>query len=499
MKTPGPTRSEPRCAGARSNGSRAESGCWARGSIPSRASPPERLRAPFALRVGRNCRFEGFAWPAGTTAAQAEAVTRLLQPFEVVLGDGAVGRWSASHDDGNGTYLADYAVADWSRAGPTVTRDANAYLQRAAEGNVSLVELRGRFTLDGDGPWLRSLRGHTTHRVAAEPRALTVRLALTLERVATLAGPALPTRDEVRAYALRRPAAPPDGDEAHRTRLERARARAAGMETLSAEAALAQALALFDADQDPMHERAFQHLLGWLLARPEAAGELLARLRAGSVEDRLHALLFLALEQSDTPAARRALIAAVGDEGLSPMNRQRASLALGAMHTPSAEAVAALRDASRAGGRGDDAEISRGVALRSLGQLAGDAVPAEVSGEARAVIREALQSRDAVLRRGGLDAAGNARSESFLPELSTALDDADARTPAAAAHGLRGVARETAQPLLAARLAREEDRDVRAELATTLTENARGAFDEATVRAAAAALPRSPRRPCGRR
>lgn len=456
---------------------------------------PERLREPFALRIGRNCRFEGFAWPAGTTAAQAEAVTRLLQPFEVVLGDGAAARWSASHDDGNGTYLADYSVAEGSWAAPAITREAHAYLQRAAGGSVSLVDLRGRFVLDGEGQWLRSLRGHTTHRVAAAPRGLTVRLSLSLDRVAALAGPALPTLDEARAYHARRPAAPSDDDEAHRARLERARARAAGMESLSAEAALAQALALFDGDQDPMHERAFQHLLGWLLARPEAAAELLARLRAGQVEDRLHALLFLALEQSDTPAARRALIAAVDDDGISPMNRQRASLALGAMHTPSVEAVAALRDASRAGGRGDDAEMSRGVALRSLGQLAGDAVPAEVSGEARAVIREALQSRDAVLRRGGLDAAGNARSESFLPELSTALDDADARTRAAAAHGLRGVPRETAQPLLAARLAREEDRDVRAELATTLTENARGAFDDATVRAAASALPRSPEAP----
>ena len=79
-----------------------------------------------------------------------------------------------------------------------------------------------------------------------------------------------------------------------------------------------------------------------------------------------------------------------------------------------------------------------------------------------------------------------------MPTVAAALDDDDARTRASAAHALRGMDRDAAQPLLAARLAREDDREVRRELAATITENARGRFDEPAVRAAADALPRTP-------
>jgi hypothetical protein len=71
-----------------------------------------------------------------------------------------------------------------------------------------------------------------------------------------------------------------------------------------------------------------------------------------------------------------------------------ASAALGAMRTPTREALDALRTASREGGASTDDALCRGVAMRSLGAIASDRSPAALADEARTTLREAIESRD---------------------------------------------------------------------------------------------------------
>ncbi len=451
---------------------------------------PDELRVPFALRVARNCRFDEFAWPAEATAAQADAIARLVTLYDTALGDGARDRWTAAHRDDNGQWFTDYRVTAWDPRATEVESSAGPFENTAPDAQVEQVERRAHFVLDGEGRWLRTMQGTSLHRVRSEGVHLDVRLAYRLERIDDVGGAALPDASAVAAMRWRRPEAPAQAQPEPDAR-QRARERAAALASVTVDDALSEATRLFDGDRDPAHDRAFQYLLAWLLGHEGAAAELLARIRDGRTDARLDALLFLALEQADTPASRRVLAAALADRALSSMNRQRAMLALASTRTPTPEALTALRDAARAPGRGEEAEVERGVALRAAGTLAGDGVPREVSEPARAMIRASVASGDVAVRRGGLDAAGNARTAELLPEIRAALDDRDQGVRAAAAHALRGLDRDTAQPLLAARLTREEDRVVRQEVVGALLENARGRYDDDTVRALVDALPRT--------
>lgn len=436
-------------------------------------------RMPFLVKMGDTCRFEGFAYQPEASADDARRLEGLLRSFETIFptrGERVSTEWSALQRDENGPFKAAYRLREGALGeSATIVREVTGYLPgqsthvklEASDAEIRIVH--GRSFVDG-------FVADTKQSVAFLGRQLSVDAHYTLQSIPFSED--LFARTEWDKFAWGAP----------RHEKETASAPAVDLAQVSAGIAYAEGLRLFELEPSELtHEKSFRYLVDWLKSHPGAASELLALVRAGQTDRRITPFVFLAIRQANTKEGRAALSSAMKDRGFTPLERERAAIALGGSTAPTLDGAQALADAVR----NENGQL-RDVALRSLGRLAGPEAPADVKRLAQDVIDEKLGARESDAKRAALDAAGNARDPNLLGRVAPHLDDSDPSLRASAAAALRGMGRPQGQPLLVSHLGPETDPAVQLALVQSLQENAQGQYSVEAVEALGARLMSGP-------
>ncbi|PTL83872.1 HEAT repeat domain-containing protein [Vitiosangium sp. GDMCC 1.1324] len=452
------------------------------GSAESDPARRAALEAPFLLQVDRDCRFRDFAFDPSSDAEARRQLQGMLQAAEVILPPLRRAQWVSRHRDSLGAFDATYSLAaSASDEAPAFTRRHGQYIasslpmlppQLGGRMRVDVLSSEAQGTLDARSRWVGQLGTREHLRVWMGGKLLSdVSSSVDLERLdgARGAPAALAQLDSGRftwgsAPAGARsssPELPPPPEPA--------------LAALTLDGALADFSSRLGAGTQGVHE-ATDRLASYLSVHPEVIPDLVARMRGGSQPEKLHSVLFLALEKTGTLAAESGLASALTDRGLSTQDRARAAAALQDIPRPSERTARSLIDQARAN-RSDPEE--RQVADASL--LALGALSHRVDAKQPEVSRLAHDELDMRLRgaRGteelavALDAIGNSGDERFADSLRTQAQDASPLVRAHAAQALRRMESGTSEPLLVDWLGQEQDARVRRSIADTLAEQVR--------------------------
>jgi hypothetical protein len=278
---------------------------------------PRELEQPFLLEVATDCQLTGFAYLDTTHRGHARRQQSLMfdaswrAGAEAMTGAGEMGEFEAdlalevSADALTTTRTArSYDLWAHQRATPialeasalTVTHSTRGLFERAA-----LVE-----SFTGEHVTLR--RTMHAERVEATPEVLT----------GAPTAPSAYVWEDLLPHDLSAPAPDP---------LVAARARnVEAMRGVPFEVALEDHVAR-NAEVAPI-QRAWPPLRDWLEANPGQTSELIARIKAGEMEDRAQMTAYMALGEAHTPEARRALTSIMDDPSAPVIQRSRAVLAL---------------------------------------------------------------------------------------------------------------------------------------------------------------------------
>jgi HEAT repeat protein len=203
------------------------------------------------------------------------------------------------------------------------------------------------------------------------------------------------------------------------------------------------------------------------------------------LDEKAAALLFNILELAGTPQAQEVLTAAMDSRGLSNGDRFRALVAMTGLEHPTAETIARVSQASRAGGRGEEEELAS-TALLVLGALSQRA-PGELGREITRGLADGLRASDDSDQQAlYLRAMENARAALPATEGASLLRSESPAVRAAAASVLALQPDRAAVDELVELLARERDPSVLTQLLDALQAlppNAR--VNEAVARALA--------------
>lgn len=417
------------------------------------AQPGERAASPegaaFFFTVGRDCSLRAIGYPAAWDARTRLLVQTQMDNHAFALPPSPAPRWRTSGSDGLGPYTALFRVT--ARAPLTITRRKIAHAPRGMTAGLG-IDLRvdravavARF--DRAQPqWWRLVHGQEAVTIEAEGSpAITLRQRFTLER------------DDARFASV------PAGDGARADLQSPYTMALADAQAPSRFADSEQAWAAFRAAVAEGQEHDAAHALAaWLRAHPEDVAAVVAWLTTGAEPD-THAAIFLALELSDAPEARNALMGLIDDADLSGLDQARAALALASHGDPSQQVLDRLLQ------RADGGDMAARVSLLGAGALAGRSDdPA---------LREGLVTRltarlDAAEGEGdahlALDAMGNSGDVTFLEALDGALSAESPRTRRHAAAALGRLPGVEAAPLLVERLRIEEAPRVAADLVQAL-------------------------------
>jgi len=435
---------------------------------------------PFLIDVGRDCRFKGLAFAPRSNERVRGQLEALMRSMEIVLPGAPVRQWTARQDDTLGSYQAHYRIEPATDGGSdTISRHRFLYaaFHLPAPGpSAEIVNSRAQATLDETGRWLTSLSTDDHLKVSLDGHLLaemtgTIQLARVdsppLARLVDLA----PERFHFRLISEAGPqgeVGPPQPKEPDAT-----------LAAMEPKAALADFQRRLGAGKGGLNA-AVSTLAGYLARRPEAIGELMAALRDGAIDPKVHAPLFLALERTGTPEAQRALAQGVRDARLASDDRMRAAVALADVPHPSQQAVDALVTQARERGGdvgGQDVARSALLALGTLGRNAATTDPT-LAVQVRRELDGRLRGQppaDEVLT--DLDAVGNSGDGALLADVEPYTHDPAAQVRIHAAEAYRRGEDTREEARLLAWLRVEPDASVRRAIVASLTERVQVAGD----------------------
>ncbi|MFK8083887.1 MAG: HEAT repeat domain-containing protein [Granulosicoccus sp.] len=241
---------------------------------------------------------------------------------------------------------------------------------------------------------------------------------------------------------------------------------AASMSEAQARNSLLDRLPMLDSAESnrTQHIHALRDLLK---AHDSLASTLVAELKADRWTQRTRADVFLAFELAGTSSAQSALGSIIGDATWSGNDTVRAIIALGAVANPTPEAIDTLRDAANTRER----QIAS-TALFALGAAGGALQRANDSGyeSLRSELLSGAQgTADPQLRADFASALGNTRDSDLAEPVGALLQDDEPMVRKAAAQSLAPIANVQSVEILTRTLATENDEDVRASIADTLS------------------------------
>lgn len=473
----------------------AEAGAGGTGAAPAE------LTLPVLLRVDCRLRVEAVAHQAAAPAAVRDEwqillkMAEVLRPAGEMAGPKASALWREEQEDTLGRYLAAYERRGPARGGPLrVTRRRLAYLRLhrgpaagagpagalVTEAEVAQAQASAEWSGASGLPRAVEASEEIVLRARGEVLARTSG-ALSL-RPREAAGLDLSElgRDEGRfTFApATQLSAPPDP-------LQAAAGAPRPLDEVLGE------LARLLLGERPHFEQAVSLLVAQLRGRPEAAAELLARLRAGALPEGLRPTLFLALQLT---GARELLRSAAGETALPLPDRLRAVAALRDVPGADRGLVDALRELGRGG---DDEQVRAAARLGLAAQLRRPELPAEerarvlddlrgqlagASGAAAADPASLAMALDTVAEAGEPGAA-------LAAEVAPLCHGDSGRVRAAAYRALTAAAALPPPPDLLTALLAETDGAARAAIAAALLSQVAAAPpDEALLARAAAAL-----------
>ena len=445
-------------------------------------TPTPELRAafgePFLMDVGRDCRFKGLAFAPRANARVRGQLEALMRSMEIVLPGAPVRQWTARQDDALGSYQGHYRIeAATDGGGDTISRRRFRYFTfrlpapgpRMAGPSAEIVSSQAQATLDETGRWLTSLSTEDHLKVSLGEHQLaemtgSIQLARVdsppLARLADLAT----DRFDFHTGPLGE-VGPPQPKEPEAT-----------LAAMDSKAALSDFQRRLAAGKGGLQD-AVSTLAGYLAQRPEAITALMAALRDGSIEPKVHAPLFLALERTGTPQAEHALAQGVRDPRLGGVDRMRAAVALADVAHPTQQAVDALvTQARQRGGDVDGQDVARS-ALLALGTLGRNSATTDPSLAVQ--VRRELDGRlrgqspsDEVLT--DLDAVGNSGDGELLADVEPFTHDSAAQVRMHAAEAYRRGEEARDEARLLAWLRVEPDAGVRRAIVASLTERVQG-------------------------
>lgn len=458
---------------------------------------------PFLIEVGRDCRFKELRFSDDADPEARRQLAGMMRAIELVLSPVPTFEWVARHHDDLGGFDASYRVfrsADDAPKHPgavevTRTRSRYATMTQAAiprlggRMQVDILASQVHATVDPEGRFVRDLDDQEHLRIQMGGKLLSeVSAAVHLERkdgagplpplLAALSPEQFPEAGKPGSASAAAPP-PPAPDPV--------------LAAQNLDFALADFTELLHKTNDGLY-RATQRLAGYLATRPAAIDELLAKLRSGAIAPELHAALILAIQKTRSPAAERALAAAMADRGMTAVNRMRAAAALPDIPKPSTKTAAALIEQARVHGGGIAEQQVASAALLALGALSHKT--RRTQPEIAELVRRDLDERLRTTRAReelavALDAIGNTGDKSFVEAVRRYEKDDSEVVRAHAAQALRRMDLETSEPILSDWLGREEDPTVRRSIASALNEKLhedQRAASEGTVTSAAARL-----------
>lgn len=461
------------------------------------------LETPFLLHVGKDCGFREIAFDPTTQAETRRQLQGLVRAMEIILSPVPSSQWVSRHKDALGAFDATYVV-DRAKGGEgaRVTRKRTRYssetlpalpAQMGGRLRVDVVASDTRAVVDAGGRWMRDIEGSERLRIKMGDRVVSD--LTTSIRVSRAEGGELPkalsTLDTSRfawgeaaaAVAETDAAAPPPLDPA------------LGQKNL--EGAIDDFARWLGQGPGGLHQ-ATGRMAAYFAAHPQAIDDMLARMKRGGIDEKLHAPLFLALQKTGTPAAERALQGALGDHGMNTDNRMRAAAALQDIARPSDRTARSLiEQAGAARGEGAEKAVSD-AALLALGALEHRvaAKQPELARMAKDYIGDRLHNAGTAEDRAiALDAIGNSGDTAFAESLARYTDDPSALVRAHAAQAYRRMDRAVAEPVLVERLEHEDEASVRRAIAESLGEKLRADGAQASpaiVAVAAARLANEP-------
>jgi hypothetical protein len=414
----------------------------------------ERVSGPlseaFFVDVDASCRLVEFGFSSTWDARKRQLVRSWLATHEFVLPLTA-GResWSASQEDGLGSFEARYTVAPGATARELrVDRRKPAYDGQAGEAfGVALVVVESKATarFDRERPqWLTASSGLERVQIQVHGQVE----ADLLQRFSLV-------RDDTRFVAV----PPLSVDEADfrdpaDLEIERERLVVADHAHRSYTEALEAFLDHFaGGDRDPSYAAA-RELAAWLKSHPEGAQRLAEALRADAIDGLARPALFLGLELSGTDEARDTLAELLVDPQLRSVDRARAASALADLGQPTRTTAELLLAQAHDGGDARVASVSV-LGVGSMAKRSGDE-------ELRSFVRDQLDGALAAAADEGqarvvLDAMGNSGDPAFADALEHHLGAESAATRLHAAQALGRLDPTEAGPRLLDRLATESD------------------------------------------
>ena len=450
------------------------------------------LLLPFQVNIGPDCRFRQVRFdPTSPPKARTE-IEGFLRAAEVILPTTPAAEWVSRHRESSAEFDARYVraqVGDETVLSRQKLRYAARSLPRLPDGGplrLAVVESKAELVLDRSGRWVKEAQDHTRLRIERAGQLLAeVDTAVHVYRE-TVHGSAPALLSQIDPATLSASSAekikihaevplPPPPDPV-----------LAGMDLSTALGDFAQRLG---AGPDGLHQ-ATRRLASYLSTHPQAIPELLRGIQSGTIEDKLHSALFLALERTGTKAAERGLADALQDRSMSTVNRMRAAAALQDIPRPSVATAQTLIAQAKAG---DEPLVTQSAVL-AMGALSRRTQKLEplAADQIRAELRERLQAHTRPEDiKVTLDAIGNSGDRQLASTLESYRHDASVETRAHAARAYRRMDVEVMEPALSGWLKEETDsqvnRAIGQSLAERLQENAQAPSAE-TVQAVATRL-----------
>lgn len=409
--------------------------------------------AAWLARVDRRCGLAGFARHTATLPPAARAQQTALSELNFTVPDAD----SVAIDFLNGT---GHARGEVVRDGELLVRHVKSYPQvwsRDMEGialSASALTVRR-----GASGWFDSMQGLERFSASSlENGRVELSVVSIAPRPGVLDGASRRLEDYVWGDALG-PIQPQTSAYVPADYQE----RVAAMRDVQFDTALER----FTVTADTEHNVATQWpaMAAFLDAHPEDI-DAFATLLVADFEPQWKAGGFLALGQTQHPAAREALLDIWRERGLPMMDRVRSSLALSTRADVGVAFAQELRaEVTRTPSSPDEANVAR-QALLHLGVLAGTR---PTNREVAEVVRDTVRSklgRTATPHElaATFAAIGNTGDVSFLPELENWSQHADPEVRATVAIGMRRMPVEQVEAFTVAWLKRETHPDVKREI-----------------------------------
>ncbi len=276
-----------------------------------------KLEEPFLVRIGRDCSIDGFAYKRGVDAGYARVQQALLHELSWAQPTGAetelevrngVGSFGAQVRSGEASLTQTFGSFEPWAVGPTALDTVES----------SLVEIRL-----GSSPWFEELQGRATMKGPRSTVEHEVRASFLGAKAPSLTGASTDETNYVWADLL-----PTEIPLAERQPLTKSELLAlADARKLTVDEAVDQYVARSN-DPNVGIQDSWPPLKTFLEAKPEAAQEVIEKLKRREMPAEATMGAYIALGNAHTPEAKSALEGVMRDEAAPVIERSRAILAL---------------------------------------------------------------------------------------------------------------------------------------------------------------------------